>query len=172
MKEQWKSIEEVNGRYQISSLGNVRNARTFNLCKIGDNGKGYCNCKLWNGKKYLTRYVHRLVAIAFINNINNHTEVNHIDENKKNNMASNLEWCTRQYNNTYGELTENKKKKVAQYTKGGELIAIYKSIQEASNKTGASNSHIGSVCNGKRNYCGGYVWSYLNGTKKEMTARL
>lgn len=43
-------------------------------------------------------YVHRLVALKFIPNPNNHTDVNHIDGNKKNNVVSNLEWCDRRYN--------------------------------------------------------------------------
>lgn len=160
MKELWKPIDEVNGRYEVSTFGNVRNTNTKNICKRGDNGKGYKNCKLWNGEKFLTRYIHRLVAIAFIDNPNGYKEINHIDEDKGNNRVDNLEWCTRQYNNTYGVLTKNKQKKVLQYTLKNEFIRIYDSINQASKYTGASNTHIGQVCKKKRNQSGGFKWEY------------
>ena len=53
--------------------------------------------------KKKTVSVHRLVAMAFVNNPNpdKYKEVNHIDENKLNNNADNLEWCTRSYNQKY-----------------------------------------------------------------------
>ena len=107
-----------------------------------------------------TRYVHRLVAIAFIDNPYNYKEINHKDENKKNNSSENLEWCTRQYNNTYGSLTENKKKKVLQYTKDGVFIASYNSIFDAHKATGANANHIGNVCRNERKSSGGYWWRY------------
>ena len=46
--------------------------------------------------------IHRLVAETFIPNPDNLPEVNHKDENKLNNEASNLEWCTHKYNSNYG----------------------------------------------------------------------
>ena len=46
--------------------------------------------------------VHRLVALAFVDNPCKHKCINHIDEDKTNNAADNLEWCTKAYNNTYG----------------------------------------------------------------------
>ena len=54
-------------------------------------------------EKKKTVSVHRLVAMAFVNNPNpdKYKEVNHIDENKLNNNADNLEWCTRSYNQKY-----------------------------------------------------------------------
>tara|TARA_Y100000361_G_C11046646_1_gene282875 strand:- start:38 stop:715 length:678 start_codon:yes stop_codon:yes gene_type:complete len=41
---------------------------------------------------------HRFIAQLFVSNPNNYDEVNHIDEDKSNNHADNLEWCTRQHN--------------------------------------------------------------------------
>lgn len=46
--------------------------------------------------------IHRLVALAFIDNPNNYPHVNHKDEDKNNNSVSNLEWCDIKYNNNYG----------------------------------------------------------------------
>lgn len=58
--------------------------------------------KLYKGKQGHQYGIHTLVAMAFIPNPNNLPCVNHIDENKSNNSLDNLEWCTWQYNNTYG----------------------------------------------------------------------
>lgn len=65
---------------------------------------GYERVTLWeNGKKFNVS-VHRLVAMAFIDNPdpNTYTEINHKDENKTNNNVNNLEWCTHIYNLNYG----------------------------------------------------------------------
>ena len=56
---------------------------------------GYLHVTLGYGR---TSRVHRLVAAAFVPNQSNAPEVNHIDGNKLNNAASNLEWCTRKQN--------------------------------------------------------------------------
>lgn len=56
--------------------------------------------------------VHRLVASYFVPNPNNYTIVNHIDEDKLNNKASNLEWCTYSYNMTYNGLSKRKGEKL------------------------------------------------------------
>ena len=74
---------------------------------------GYERVTLWeNGKKFNVS-VHRLVAMAFIDNPdpNTYTEINHKDENKTNNNVNNLEWCTHLYNLNYG--TRNLKHSIA-----------------------------------------------------------
>ena len=65
------------------------------------NDRGYEKIILsLNGKRYL-KYIHRLVAEAFIPNPNNYKEVNHIDSDPSNNCVENLEWCDRKYNLNY-----------------------------------------------------------------------
>lgn len=114
--EQWKSVDGYNGLYEVSNFGNVRSlGRKIEL----PNGGVYWKPKKilkQNTDKYGYKYVgltdlsgrmkskkvHRLVAIAFIENVNNYQQVNHIDEDKANNHADNLEWCTPDYNNKYG----------------------------------------------------------------------
>ena len=95
--EIWKEIPDYEGLYWVSNQGRAKN-KYNKLLKLGTDGKGYM--KIWltkDGKQKSFRF-HRLVATLFIPNPNNLPEVNHIDENKANNCATNLEWCTRSYN--------------------------------------------------------------------------
>ena len=68
--------------------------------------KGYKTVCLTKDGKSKTCFVHRIVAEAFINNPDNLPMVNHKDEDKTNNFADNLEWCTASYNRTYGKAVE------------------------------------------------------------------
>lgn len=88
--------------YRISSNGNIWSFKAGrHLMKIHIDSKGYKSIRLCeNGKSKLHR-VHRLLAIAFKPNPNNHPCINHIDGNKLNNHLSNLEWCTYGKNNTH-----------------------------------------------------------------------
>lgn len=116
------------------------------------------------GQKY-TKKVHRLVAEAFILNPNEFSEINHIDENKENNCVNNLEWCTSEYNNSYGTRTkragENHRKKVAQYTKSGKLINVYDSQTIAAKQTNSTQGGISDCIRGKIKTHNGFVWKLL-----------
>lgn len=68
---------------------------------IMHNKSGYCMVNLFKDRKSKTRYVHRLVAEAYLENPDNLPQVNHIDGNKDNNKVSNLEWCTSSHNNKH-----------------------------------------------------------------------
>jgi hypothetical protein len=68
--------------------------------------KGYKTVTLTKDGKSKTTFVHRIVAEAFIENPYNLPMVNHKDEDKTNNFAENLEWCTASYNRTYGKAVE------------------------------------------------------------------
>lgn len=93
--------------YEVSNKGNVKSLYKNKLMK--PNLKyGYYQIVFYtknreDAKKQESRYIHRLVAEAFIPNPNNYECVNHKDENKLNNSVENLEWCTKKYNNTYNE---------------------------------------------------------------------
>lgn len=100
MLEQWKPVTGYEEKYEISNLGNVRTAagRLLKPTNIG----GYLSISLTKNKKARLFRVHRLVATAFIPNPSELPVVNHKDENRLNNSADNLEWCTQSYNYTYG----------------------------------------------------------------------
>ena len=114
-----------------------------------------------NGKRR-TEKVHRLVALAFIENPNNLPQVNHKDENKLNCNVDNLEWCDAKYNCNYGtrNLRASQSNSIQVYCV--ELDRIFSSIKEAQEILHIDGHHIGEVCNGKRKTCGGYHWQYYN----------
>lgn len=100
--ELWKIIDGYEN-YSISNMGRVKNNTTGLVLKPADNGKGYKHVGLYDtNHKMKSIMVHRLVAYYFVPNPDNYPQVNHKDENKENNKASNLEWCTSYYNINYG----------------------------------------------------------------------
>ena len=92
MQEIWKDIEGFEGRYQVSTWGNVRSMKK--KIKPYENDKGYLKVGLCKDGKSHKKRVNRLVAQAFIPNPYNLPQVNHKDGNKKNNSVTNLEWTT------------------------------------------------------------------------------
>lgn len=94
----WKNYGDTN--YQVSFSGKIRNKKGVILkpFKRGSRGGNYPCVSLYvfGNKKNID--IHRIVAIVFIENKNNYPEVNHIDLDRYNSNASNLEWCTRKYN--------------------------------------------------------------------------
>ena len=98
MKEQFKDIPQFKGMYQVSNLGNVKSFKfgKERILKPSDNGSGYLKVTL-NKKGYrFTRYVHQLVAMAFLGHepCGHSKEVDHIDENSFNNKLSNIRVLT------------------------------------------------------------------------------
>ncbi|MGN0444233.1 MAG: NUMOD4 domain-containing protein [Acutalibacteraceae bacterium] len=105
--ETWKPIPKYNGKYEVSDKGNVRSlccGRIKTLKQMFNAGKynGYPVVTLYdNEHRAKKEKVHRLVAEAFIPNPQRLPLINHKDEDKCNNCVDNLEWCTKQYNNSY-----------------------------------------------------------------------
>lgn len=174
MEEVWKDVDGYDGRYQISDLGRFKSFaqdRKNGKIKIGNRTKkGYLTMLLYDGngnKKWMP--IHRLVGMAFLDNPNNYPQINHKDEDKTNNRADNLEWCTNGYNARYG--TKNLRtakanhccpttsKKIYSIDKNGEM-EYFDSIGEAERKTGNSHCNIVRVLKGRRKFCGQREWHY------------
>ena len=104
IKEIWKPVNGYEGLYEVSSLGRVKSLwyGREKILKPQDNGKGYLFVNLYKDGKVKHLLVHKLVAEAFIPNPFGFTEINHLDENKTNNVVDNLEFCSRRYNVNFG----------------------------------------------------------------------
>lgn len=100
--ERWRPVKSLGGLYEVSDRGKVRSVKRKTILKETDNGLGYMRVMVSVNGKYRNVYVHRLVAEVFVDNPNHYDEINHIDENKTNNVYTNLEWCTHLYNMRYG----------------------------------------------------------------------
>lgn len=176
-EEVWKDIKGYEGYYQISNMGRVRsiertieNGRGYyktmpeRILKPHNNGTDYLFVELCKNGKGKLFYVHRLVATAFCENLEGYKEINHINEDKLDNRAENLEWCDRAYNISYGtrnqRMAEKRGKPVIGINKISGLILEFPSISEASKQTGISLGGICNCCTGKRKSVKGYVWFY------------
>lgn len=110
MDEIWKDIKDYEGYYQISNFGNIRSldrwinnngTLVFHMGKVlspSKSGPGYLQIAFYVDGKTQKKYIHRLVMEAFNPTDNPELEINHIDENKENNMITNLEWVTHKEN--------------------------------------------------------------------------
>lgn len=88
--EIWKPVPDVSG-YEVSNLGRVKNANKTTCLSFGFWGDYYT---VQLGRQGGAHLVHRLVAQAFIANPDDKPQVNHINGNKRDNRAENLEWVT------------------------------------------------------------------------------
>lgn len=135
-EEVWKDIVDYDEKYEVSSLGNVRNKKTGRILKPVVKG-GYLGVGLSNIIEKKNFRVHQLVCKAFIPNIQNKPQINHKDKNKANNNVNNLEWVTAKENNEHRSFgvkqTTNQNLQVYRIDiKTNQILEKYNSIQEAS----------------------------------------
>jgi len=121
--ERWKQIKDYPD-YFVSSYGRIKSHRWGNrkaVLKPMKHSNGYSCIYLYkDGEKRKSFKIHRLVAIAFIENKENKECVNHMDGNKKNNNVKNLEWATK---------SENLKHAYRKGLKSSNLINAHKSLK-------------------------------------------
>lgn len=172
----FKSIREIKGfencknNYLIYEDGKIFSEKNKVFLKPLRDTKGYLYIDLRGQQcQYSCPKIHRLVAEAFIPNPSNLPQVNHIDGDKENVSADNLEWCDNLYNTKEAVRLGLKPifeyhGKVAQYTLDGKYIATYctpiAAAKTISNK--ASGSNINRCLHGKRKSAYGYIWKKSN----------
>ena len=167
-----KPIAGYESIYEISDCGRVFRISAGQGCTVGKeiiaakNSEGYMVCSLCKNGKPKSYKIHRLVALAFLDNPQDYTEINHIDGNKKNNNISNLEWASSSMNNAHahriglngGSSAFPKRAIVGIDIITGHTIQFL-SIGEA-RRHGFHDSTISACCKGKRKQHAGYRWKY------------
>jgi hypothetical protein len=161
----WKKIivDENETNYSISETGEVKNDVSGRLLNPSIQ-QGYCHVGLTIDGKIRRFRVHRLVAIAFIENPENKPYVNHIDGCRSNNSVENLEWCTPAENTQHavktGLMSPTREKRVIQYSLNGEKIQEFISLSEAARQTGSQGAKITLCCQFQRKTHNGFQWRY------------
>ena len=186
MDEIWKPIQGFECLYEISNLGRVKSLNYGNhgysrVLVPKENNKGYLWVELWKDGKTHCLQIHRLVALHFLpNDDKSKNTINHIDENPRNNILTNLEWCTQAENNRkYRENHKVEKKRVVrkrvdqyktkysafrilQLSKDGKLIAVHKNVATIVRTMRYNNTSIIECCKGKRKTAYGCKWQFAS----------
>lgn len=165
MEELWKPIKGFEGLYEVSSLGRVRSLDRYIKSITSRNGvqfkkgivlkqqhnrvTGYYTVTLWCNNEQRGFNVHRLVAEHFLPNDNGHDTVKHIDGDRLNNRADNLEWVSYSENlsHSYSQLHRkvNKRsvyKQKVYYIDKDDNVRCVESVEEASRQTCVSPTQI------------------------------
>lgn len=165
--EIWKNVTGFE-QYQVSNKGRVRSLKNGNprIMKGFMNNKCYFVVDLSKNGIRNHKYIHRLVALEFVDGYFEGAIVNHKDENPKNNKQENLELCTYQYNINYSNNLKKARKanvkKVAKFDTDGKLIKKYESITEADRDNRVSGASISNCLLGKHKTSCGFLWKYQN----------
>ena len=173
MEEIWKDIEGYEGLYRVSNMGRVYGVKKDHIMKLSER-RCYLRVRLTKNNIGRCHSVHRLVANAFCIKREGANEVNHINENKQDNRAVNLEWCTRLENIHHGtgiarqaatkrklDNANLKRRPIRQFSLNGDFIAEYRSIQDACRATGAKRQSVGKCAAGKGKTAYGFVWKFI-----------
>lgn len=186
MTEEWKWIKGYEGLYQVSNLGRIKSFHKIKTGKIisTKNDTGWYASFRASSKdgNISTIRVHIAVANAFIGNVSKGEHVHHINENKQDNRAENLQILNssehikltmRKHPECYKAMNERNKYKqrhIRQYTLDGFFIAEFANSVIAEEMTGICQRNILQVANkelfnskgGIRKQAGGYVWKFAD----------
>ena len=138
--EIWKQIDGYN--YNVSTFGRVRNNKTNRILKPVINCHGYYYVNLSKDGNGKTIKIHRLVAIAFIDNREDKKCVDHINNNRLSNHINNLRWATLSENQQNASMSKNN-------TSGTKGISWHKQNKkwQVLIRINGKNRHIGLFIN-------------------------
>lgn len=157
----------LSNTYSISEDGEIKNIKTGRAISQREDKDGYMVCNLsTTNKRQQTFKVHRLVALMYVENDNPEVkvQVNHKDENKKNNHYSNLEWCTLHYNINYGLRTKKaitpRERAIIIKNENTRDVVKFESIASACRMLNLDPRHLGEVLSRTRKTVNGYSAFY------------
>lgn len=154
-----KDIKNYEGLYAATEDGRIWSHKNQKFLKP-ETIRGYLRVQLCKDGEKKSYFVHRLICESYHENPDNLPCVNHISEDKFDNRPENLEWCTHEYNNTYGtrlkRIAESNSKPVYCI----ELNRTFKGLTEAAQELNLKKSNICYCLRGTRNTTGGYHWRY------------
>lgn len=167
-KEIWKAIPGYNGVYWVSNQGRIKNAKTGRILRPGTCGRrgNYLQVGLMKDGKRKWHRVHGLVWLTFKGPVPEGYEINHINQDVKDNRLENLNLLTRLENIRWGDGIERRarahSKKIYQYDLEGNLVRIWESAKYIKAETGWSKGQIRNCCRGASHYntAHGFVWRY------------
>lgn len=155
-------VKDFEKFYAVNESGDILSLRTGKLRKpVLNKVNGYYYVVLCGDSKKRTAPVHRIVCEAFLPHQDGLDQVNHINEDKRDNRVENLEWCTKAYNNKYNGKDQRCSKPVVGRSLDDGQETIFASARIAGQITGAQYKNISAVCRGKRRTAGGYSWRFL-----------
>lgn len=161
--EKWKPVVGYEGLYEVSNFGRVKSLRRGIIMKLQINQDGYPYVGLFRDGKPKMKTVHRLVALAFLENPQNYPEVNHIDEVKHHNNVENLEWCTHKHNLTCGTvLQRNEESNLRRRFVCVETGKIYRSQRRCAEEIGVSRVAITNALSGRRKAAKGFHFEFID----------
>lgn len=165
MEEIWKDIVDErleDGKYEVNNFGVVRFKKSKVVKATQDNGFGYRKCAFaLPGHITVNRYIHRLVAKAFLENPENLPQVGHKDHNKENNFVENLYWTSQSQNTRdgvkAGRINAKKRGKTNQFSpKDIEFIAFKVvegvGVADIAKLLDVPRTSVSSVINGRSNW--------------------
>ena len=164
MEEIWKPVKNFEDRYCVSNIGRVYSIKRETIMKLSMLN-GYWRVVLYDGNKTKGYYVHRIVAETFIPNPQNKPLINHIDENRANNIVSNLEWATFSENVNHGSRNSRVSNVLLQRGISRPVICVetgvvYTSGKQAKRETGIDDGSINHACSGRCKTAGGFHWQF------------
>lgn len=193
--EIWKNVGifksiDFTGYYEVSNKGRFKSVNRTVICKDGIkrtwkerllkqcNNNGYLTVYLTKDGKRTSIIAQQVDALRFVENPNpkEYIQINHKDENRANNCAENLEWCTFEYNYNYGSHIERCTKNMVEHAKSrrapivqlsldGRLIKNYDAYIDVE-QDGFNSSAVCACSKGKRRTHKGYKWMKLSDYEK------
>lgn len=152
----WKELP-IDKRYKVSETGEIKGL-DGRILKQGTDTNGYKFVTLNDNYKQFHLSVHRAVAMCYILNPHNYPQVNHKDEDKANNVYTNLEWCDNKYNSHYSHA----KAVLMLDKKTNQVLKRFEALRDIDIYFGKNvHQSISYCCNHKPRYNSAYGYKWV-----------